>query len=300
MLIRLFAVVFLCCLAIAMGVMTSFVGATTDESDRAKLDAALSEYERWLLGRSAIVSDHLQHEVNEDGTIIRTTPAPFDLERKSGFGNYGLVECEQIFSMPAWMPSSPDTLPPSASVQFLANASRESLLEQMIGFPLAPVINGQLISKWIQGCSVKQVKNPRHDGSGVLGFECVREDGVDLTIWIDAQGRLAGVDEAFQPGDRLWDGSVLTVGKSARSFIEIDYPSPEIRLPSEIFTKAMDSDFSGEAMMIVQWSGQKSELPNRISLPSFPRVADGLEVVCSAQPNNKFVLKDGRVVALTE
>lgn len=300
MLIRLFAVVFLCGFAIAMGVMTSFVGAVTDESDRAKLDAALSEYERWWLGRSAIISGDLQHEVNEDCTVIRTTWAPVDLGSKGGFGRYGLVECEQIFTMPAWMPSSPDISPPSASVEFLANANRESLLEQMIGFPLAAVINGQLISKWIQGCSVKQVKNPRQDGSSVLGFECVRNDGVDLAIWIDSQGRLAGIDEALVPGDRLKDGSVLPVGKSSRSFIEIYYPSPEIRLPSKIYTKARDTDFSGESTMIVQWTGQKSELPNRITLPSFPRVVDGLGVVCSAQPNNKFVLKNGRVVALID
>lgn len=300
MLIRLFAVVFLCGFVPAVFVTTSLAGTAPDESDRKKLDAALSEYEGWWLGRSATISGDLQHEVNLDGTVIRTTWAPVDLESKGGFGRYGLVECEQIFTMPAWMPSSPDVLPPSASVEFLANASKESLLEQMIGFPLAPVINGQLISKWIQGCSVKQVKNPRGDGSRVLGFECVRNDAVDLAIWIDGQGRLAGIDEAYVPGDRLKDGSVLPVGKSSRTFIEIYYTSTEIRLPSKISTKARDSDFSGESTIIVQWNEQKSELPNRITLPSFPRVVDGLGVVCSAQPNNKFVLKDGRVVALID
>ncbi len=159
------------------------------------------------------------------------------------------------------------------------------------------VLRGLRISDFFDE-SERVVLPAKGNSQGVL---CKHASGLKAEIWLNDEGRFEGVRVSVSPGDILENGERCPAGQWSKtdSMVEWTKESPPRLSLIKNSVEANGGIRGSRVYTVIESKAMEKQIGSLIDLVSL-RLKNGESVSCNAQPENKFVFLDGRVVAVAD
>ncbi|MEM6470904.1 MAG: hypothetical protein AAF802_15195 [Planctomycetota bacterium] len=270
-----------------------------------RLIAAAEAYEKQFYGHKTVVKFgdfRTTYELSEDGRIMRVDTVLTKDGVEKHMLKYVSLEIGQAFRTERIVPSREDGGQAPSIVEFLPTAGPtvfdcgdQGISNIHLGFVTASV-EPLRFSKFLRDSDIHVRDANRQIGSEFTQATCVHPLLGDVEIEFD---------DSFRRRKSTWT-KTFTAPDSQRKLtatttVQIDYSKPHETIFSGFSVQVARSDgvSAGNSATLESLTPLEQPLPDTIQFDRF-EMPDGMRVSCHEQMSDRFVMRDGIVVALVD